>query len=200
MNPARLLVIIWLGASLTGGEVCAQDAKVTPVPAGTDEKWWSFEAAGFAYLLPEESDYAQPTLTADRDWLHLEARYNYAGLKAGSAWFGNNWSFGETVKLDLTPMLGGVFGDTAGLALGYKALLSWRKLELISESEYVFDTGSSSDNFLYTWSELAWAPVDWFRFGLVVQRHLRLQSRREQAHGGARREPGLPGRFAAGPD
>ena len=67
-------------------------------------------------------------------------------------------------------MLGGVFGDTTGIAPGYKGSLSWWKLELYSEGEYVFDTGNSSDSFFYNWSELTLAPVDWFRFGLVTQR------------------------------
>ena len=34
----------------------------------------------------------------------------------------------------------------------------------------MFDTDDSSESFFYTWSELTLAPVDWFRFGLVVQR------------------------------
>ena len=67
-------------------------------------------------------------------------------------------------------MLGGVFGNTTGIAPGYKGSLSWWKLELYSEGEYVVDPGDSSGNFFYTWSELALSPVDWLRFGLVTQR------------------------------
>ena len=67
-------------------------------------------------------------------------------------------------------MLGGVFGDTTGIAPGYKGSLSWWKLELYSEGEYVFDTRSTSDSFFYNWSELTLAPAEWFRFGMVTQR------------------------------
>ena len=102
--------------------------------------------------------------------MHLEARYNYEGLDTGSAWIGYNFSVGDKLKLEFTPMLGGVFGDTTGIAPGYKATLSWWKLELYTEGEFLFDTGSSSDSFFYTWSELSLAPTDWFRFGGVVQR------------------------------
>jgi hypothetical protein len=63
-----------------------------------------------------------------------------------------------------------VFGDTTGIAPGYKGSLSWWKLELYSEGEYVFDTHDSSESFFYNWSELTLAPVEWFRFGLVTQR------------------------------
>ena len=67
-------------------------------------------------------------------------------------------------------MLGGVFGNTTGIAPGYKGSLNWWKLELYSEGEYVFDTGNSAGSFFYSWSELSVAPVAWFRFGLVGQR------------------------------
>ena len=34
----------------------------------------------------------------------------------------------------------------------------------------VFDTGARAENFFYTWSEISYSPVDWFRAGLAVQR------------------------------
>ena len=67
-------------------------------------------------------------------------------------------------------MIGGLFGGTDGIAPGCKASLSWWKLELYSEGEYVFDVSGSSDSFFYSWSELTIAPVSWFRAGTVTQR------------------------------
>ena len=134
----------------------------------TDEGW-SFGAAAYTYIVPD-TNYVQPTVTADRGWLHLEARYNYEALDTASVWFGYNFSGGETVAWEITPMIGGVFGDTDGVAPGYKGSLSWWKLELYSEGEHVFDAGDSDDSFFYNWSELTLAPVEWFRFGLVTQR------------------------------
>jgi hypothetical protein len=137
---------------------------------GSDDNAWSFSASAYTYIVPDSENYVQPTFTADRGWLHLEARYNYEALDTGSAWIGYNLSGGETLEWELTPMLGGVFGDITGVAPGYKGSLSWRKLEFYSEGELVFDTDDSSDSFFYNWSELTLAPVDWFRFGLVTQR------------------------------
>jgi hypothetical protein len=151
-------------------------AQNVPIPAATttaaaaDDKVWSFAASAYTYFVPDDSNYVQPTFTADRGWLHLEARYNYEALDTGSAWVGYNFSGGETLAWEITPMIGGVFGDTTGIAPGYKGLVSWRKLELYSEGEYVFDTGSTSDSFFYNWSELTLAPTEWFRFGMVTQR------------------------------
>lgn len=139
-------------------------------PVEEAEPTWSFSASVYTYIPPDDSAYAQPTVTADRDWLHLEARYNYEALKTGSVWVGYNFSGGGKVAWELAPMLGGVFGDTTGVAPGYKGSLSWWKLELYSEGEYVFDTGDSSESFFYNWSELTIAPWDWLRLGLVAQR------------------------------
>jgi hypothetical protein len=155
----------------TPAVVPAQAAVSSPAPAdGEAAKSWAFGASLYGYILPDSPDYLQPTVTADRGWLHLEARYNYEAPRTGSFWVGYNLSVGKEVTLDFTPMLGGVFGDTTGIAPGWTGSLRWWKLDLSSQGEYVFDTRSSSDSFFYTWSELTLAPADWFRFGLVVQR------------------------------
>jgi hypothetical protein len=176
----RLLAFIAIGVILAGCNALAQETTTTTGSTATnmppaltkeaDEKAWSFSAFAYTYIVPDSHDYVQPTITADRGWLHLEARYNYEALDTGSAWVGCNFSGGEKLAWEFTPMLGGVFGDTTGIAPGYKGSLSWWKLELYSEGEYVFDTGDSSDSYFYTWSELTLSPVDWLRFGLAVQR------------------------------
>lgn len=143
----------------------------TPVLAEeTAERAWSFSTSVTQYLVPDDRDYAQPTVTADRGMLHLEARYNYEALETGSVWVGYNFSVGEEVTFDFTPMVGGVFGDLTGVAPGYEATLSWWKLELYTEGEFVFSTGDRSEDFFYSWSELSVAPEEWFRLGLVGQR------------------------------
>lgn len=156
-----------------GGEsaddlVAAEPA--SPTIGGEAEKSWSFFASAYTYLVPDDRDYVQPTFMADRDWLHLEGRYNYEAPDTGSAWFGYNVSVGEDVSLEFTPMLGAVFGDTTGLAPGYKGTLSWWKIELYTEGEYFVDPSASSENFFYTWSEFTLVPADWFRIGAVIQR------------------------------
>ena len=172
----RLLTCLAMAFVFVNDPVFAQDQTSVPVstttdtPPEADERAWSFSASAYTYVVPDDSNYVQPTFTADRDWLHLEARYNYEALDTGSAWLGYNFTGGENLEWEFTPMLGGVFGDTTGIAPGYKGLLNWWWLELYSEGEYVFDTGNSSDNFFYNWSEMALAPAEWFRFGLVTQR------------------------------
>ena len=181
----RVLASLAIALVVASAHPLAQTTtKAPPAPAEeSDDKAWSFSASAYTYLVPDSGNYVQPTFTADRGWLHLEARYNYESLDTGSAWLGYNFSGGDTLEWEFTPMIGGVFGDVTGIAPGYKGSLSWRKLEFYSEGESVFDTGDSSESFFYNWSELTLAPVDWFRFGLVTQRTRAYESDRDIQRG-----------------
>ncbi len=168
-------------ASLRAGNDPLRSNPGTPLlnSAATKEdeaKPWSFSASVMGYSVPEDKDYLSPLFTADRDWLHLEIRHNYEDLDTASVWLGYNFSVGEKLVLDFTPMVGGVFGHTRGLAPGWRLALSKGAFELTNESEFVFDAQNSDDNFFYSWSELTWSPIDWFWVGLVGQRTRMFQS------------------------
>jgi hypothetical protein len=176
----RPIEAIVLAAGLAAAQAAGQTVSTNTQPVTTNlsvalpeeagaEKW-AFSASANLYLVPESREFVQPTFTADHGWLHLEARYNYEDLETGSAWAGYNFGGGQKLEWEFTPMLGGVFGNTTGIAPGYKSSFSWWKLELYSEGEFVIDTRDSSASFFYTWSELSYSPVDWFRVGLVAQR------------------------------
>ena len=115
-------------------------------------------------------DYANPNFTADHDRLHLEVPYNYEAIKAGSIWLGYNWSAGKKLQFEVTPMLGGVFGDITGIAPGYTIMICYKPLELPTQGEYFFDAGIHSGDFFYSWSELSPFTADWLRLGVVVER------------------------------
>ena len=73
-------------------------------PPRLPTKKWEFSASAYTYFVPdsdESDDYVQPTFTADRGWLHLEARYNYEALDTGSAWLGFNFAGGKNGRVDL---------------------------------------------------------------------------------------------------
>jgi hypothetical protein len=137
---------------------------------GANPRVWSYSASLFGYFVPDDRDYAQPTFAADHGRLHLEARYNYEALKTGSAWLGYAFGAGRRLRMDITPMLGGVVGDLRGTAAGCQLTLAWSKLELDSESEYFFAFEDDSEDFFYNWSELSVTPADAWRVGLAVQR------------------------------
>jgi hypothetical protein len=169
----RTLIAMTAALVLMTGRMAGQTAGTAstagPSPDATANPW-SFTASAYTFLVPESENYVNPNFTADHGWLHLEARYNYEAQRAGSLWFGRNFKFGDKLALELSPMVGGVFGNLAGMAPGYNLTLSYWKVEFSSQTEYVFDFRDKSGNFLYTWSELSYSPTEWFRTGLVVQR------------------------------
>ena len=171
----RLFCCLAAVFAVTPAAVFAQAAPAVPE--------WEFAASAYTYFVPEAGDFVTPGFTADRDWLHLEARFNYEALDTGSAWLGYNFGGGATVAWEFTPLLGAVFGATDGIAPGYKGSLGWKKLEFYSEGEYVFDAGDTADSFFYNWSEVSFAPVESFRFGLVTQRTRVYQTDREIQRG-----------------
>lgn len=171
MRIKQSLAALTLGALLA----CAASGQTTsggkPDSAGSSASSpWSFSFTADGYVVPHSEFFVSPTVTADREWLHLEARYNYENQQTGSLWIGYNFSVGHKVVFEATPMIGGVFGLTTGIAPGYEVSLSYKRIELSSSGEYVFDTKNRNGSFFYSWPQLTYSPLDWFHVGLVAQR------------------------------
>jgi hypothetical protein len=158
---AALLFAVALSGPLPAQGTAPQPAADKPAP-------WAYNLTVDGYIVPNGTGYASPVFTADKNW-HFEARYNYENLDTGSLWFGYDFNFGKKLKLALTPMLGGVMGETTGIAPGLELTLTYKKVQLYVANEYVFDTTKSSGSFYYSWPELTYSPVSWFRIGAVAQ-------------------------------
>lgn len=159
----------------------AEPAAPAPKPPEPETaKAWEF-AINLTLVSGPDETYLQPTVTADHDWLHLEARYNYEGSDTTSLWVGYNLSFGEEegITFDFTPMLGAVMGETNGIAPGYELTINWWKLELYTAGEFIVSTESKNDNFFYSWSQFTIAPADWLYAGVAFQRTRLYDSNRE---------------------
>jgi hypothetical protein len=183
MRPAArscgLTVALLLGQALaqqvpTNSQTTAQ--AIARVP-------WAIALTVDGYLLPDQDDYVNPTLSVDHGWLHLEGRYNYENLRTGSLWIGYNINVGKKLMFHLTPMIGGIFGRTTGIAPGFEASLEYKKVKASLSNEYVFDTTHKSGNFYYSWPELTYSPRDWFRVGLVAQRTKEFQTKLDTQRG-----------------
>jgi hypothetical protein len=131
---------------------------------------WAFSLTMSGYIVPDGQSYASPDFSADRRWIHLEARYNNEALKAGSLWAGYNINAGKKVTVSLTPMVGGVFGDLNGVAPGYLVTITYKRLEAYSNGELVFDVQDGGSSFFYNWNQLTYSPRKWLQVGLVSQR------------------------------
>lgn len=137
------------------------------VPA--TEKPWNFGVDANFYFIPDDF-LVLPVFKADKNKLHLEARYNYEDLNTASVFAGWRLETGNKLEFAFTPIIGSVFGNTNGIAAGYEMELVYKAFDLYSESEYLFDFSGKENNFLYTWTELAVMPTENFRTGITIQR------------------------------
>lgn len=158
------------GVLALGTATAEAQQEAASAPGAEENGGWELNASLYGFFPPEDRHYAQPTVTADRGALHLEGRYNYEAFKTGSAWVGWNVGVGEKLRLDATLMVGGVFGNTRGVAPGYELTVSYGRFELYSEGEYVIDVEKSGEDFFYNWAQLGYSPLDWLTVGLASQR------------------------------
>jgi hypothetical protein len=179
-NFAVMLTLLLLAlncAAQEGGGAAPPDSVVK-------KPGWSYSATGMYYSLKDQSDFLLAVAIAERGPLHLEARYNYEAIDAGSLFAGWKFSGGDKLTYDLTPIIGAVFGSAQGIAPGFEASVAYGIADFYTEAEHVYDTNAEEDSFTYAWSELGLSPLDWLRFGLVGQRTRVVNSDREIQQGG----------------
>ena len=154
-----------------------------PLPCPAALEAWQIGVSAALYALPDEENFVQPTVRADRSRLHLEARYNYEDRDTTSLFAGANFTWGTERTLALTPLLGAVAGETDGIAPGLEADFTAGLFEAYAEAEYLFDLDDSASSYLYAWSELSVWPTERWRAGLVGQRTRVYRTEREMQRG-----------------
>jgi len=162
MKMKNILFIATL-VILSGTNLFAQETESTP------EKKWNFGADMNMYFFPDEF-IGLPVFRADKNKLHLEARYNYEDLETFSGWVGYNFTGGKKIEYAITPMVGGVVGLSNGIAPGLEFTFTYKSFEWYAESEYLFETESNENNFYYMWSDITYSPKDWLWVGISGQR------------------------------
>jgi hypothetical protein len=174
MLRLALLILLSMGLNRSG---FAQESQKDTVAkhgqiAATDsaEKNWAFSATLFGYFVPTDRNFLSGIAYADHGSLHLEGRYNYEDIHAGSLFAGWRFEFGKKLTLSFIPMAGFVFGSTNGFIPALEFEASWKILDYYSETEYVLDFSNSANNYLYTWGELGVSPFSSFRTGICYQR------------------------------
>ena len=138
--------------------------------AAVENPSWEFAINAYPTVVRGGENYTSAIATANRGPLHLEARYNYESVGARSVFVGWNFSGGEEITWELTPLLGGAWGTTRAFIPGLEATVAWKQFDVYVEAEYVHVSNERSDNYLYAWSELGFRPVEWLRVGIAGQR------------------------------
>lgn len=147
-------------------------ALATPALAsGSDEGTRTTGAVtGYYYAMRDQPDFGVGVAALNHGPFRLEARYNYEARHSTSIFAGWRFTGGDTFTYEVTPILGGLFGDASGVIPGVEASVAWRNFDAYLEAEYVRDLDARDESYFYMWSEIGWRPVEWLRLGLVGQR------------------------------
>jgi hypothetical protein len=90
MKATRQLTVFAVALLFAGQMFCqVPPSTAPPKPLDTVKNPWTFNLTTDGYIIPNGTDYASPVFSADRSWLHLEARYNDENLRTGSLWLGS---------------------------------------------------------------------------------------------------------------
>lgn len=173
----RLVAIIAIVATSHAQADGSGDTKQREAPA------WTFSLTAFPTKVRGGDNYTSAIAIANRGSLQLEARYNYEAVGARSAFVGWTFSGGDEVAWEVTPLVGGAWGSVEAFVPGVEASLSWRRLDVYVEAEYVRDTSERDDSYFYAWTELGFRPVEWLRLGLAGQRTRAYGGERDYQHG-----------------
>jgi len=180
-TAGHLIGVLATAAAATAG--AAEDQTGAGTAARTSAPAWEFSVTVMPTAVRDGENYTTVVGAADRGPLHLEARVNYESIGARSAFVGWTFSGGETVTWEVTPLLGGAWGDTRAFIPGAEASVAWRWLDFYVEAEYVRDSGERSDSYFYAWTELGVSPMDWLRLGLAGQRTRAYENERDIQRG-----------------
>lgn len=100
---------------------------------------------------------------------YAEARYNYEEMKTFSFYGGKIFSKAGELAYAITPMLGGVVGKFKGISSGLNAVVEYKDMFLLTQSQYTVSFNENNADFFFSWSELGYEPWKWFYFGLTAQ-------------------------------
>jgi hypothetical protein len=154
-----------------------------PVPQVEPGSPWEFSGSVYGVDPPGSEAHATAILYGQRGPLHLELRFNYEDIDTAALFTGWTFAGGDEFAFAATPMLGFVGGQTEGIAPGLELDLGWRRFAFYSESEYLFDSEDSSDDFFYSWSTLTYGVTEWLDAGLVAERSKLVDTDFELQHG-----------------
>ena len=182
MNSASWCLVVLASALATTANASEVEGN-SDAAAATDKPSWEFAITAYPTVVRGGENYNSAVATADHGSLHLEARYNYESIGARSAFVGWNFSGGDEITWELTPLLGGAWGTTRAFIPGLEASVAWKQFDIYVEAEFVRVNGARTASYVYAWSELGFRPVEWFRVGIAGQRTTTYSNERDIQRG-----------------
>jgi hypothetical protein len=163
------VTIAALAAALASTAVSAEEANGRRA-ASPEKPSWEFALTAYPTDVRGGDNYTSGIGVADRGPLHLEARYNYESVGARSAFVGWTFSGGDTIKWEVTPLLGGAWGTVHAFVPAVEASVSWREFDFYSRSRVRARPARAGRQLLLRLERAGLSAGEWLRFGLVAQR------------------------------
>jgi hypothetical protein len=100
---------------------------------------------------------------------YAETRYNYEAENTLSLYMGKTFENRSAFSYAVSTMAGAVIGEFNGGAAAVNADVEYKQIFFSLQTQYTFSVQNSSENFIYTWSDIGYRPLPWLSAGLSLQ-------------------------------
>jgi cell division protein FtsN len=100
---------------------------------------------------------------------YAEGRYNYEALNSFSFYMGRTFSKESALSYSISPIAGAVMGDYNGGSFGVNISLGYKNFYFFSQPQYTFSLAGAYDNYIYSWTDLTYSPLNWLSVGVSLQ-------------------------------
>lgn len=100
---------------------------------------------------------------------YAESRYNYEELNTLSFYMGRTFSKESKLSYSISPIAGVVIGQFNGGSIGANISLGYKNFYLYSQPQYTFAVENSVNNYVYSWTDITYSPLNWLSLGISLQ-------------------------------
>ncbi|MGV3510041.1 MAG: hypothetical protein ACO1N7_12190 [Sphingobacteriaceae bacterium] len=100
---------------------------------------------------------------------YAESRYNYEELNTLSLYMGRTFSKESKLSYSISPIAGVVIGQFNGGSVGANISLGYKNFYLYSQPQYTFAVENSANNYIYSWTDITYSPLNWLSLGISLQ-------------------------------
>lgn len=100
---------------------------------------------------------------------YAEGRYNYEALNTFSLYMGRTFSGASGLSYSISPIAGAVVGEFNGGSVGANVSLGYKNFYLYTQPQYSFSVENAINNFIYSWTDITYSPLNWLSVGVSLQ-------------------------------
>jgi hypothetical protein len=102
----------------------------------------------------------EPAVVTPQMWIYLkdfyfEARYNYEDTRTFSIYAGKSFYPDKKEQIEITPLIGGVFGNLNGISPGLNFSASHKRFSTETQTQYTFDLKDPGNSFYWDWTNFS---------------------------------------------